>query len=99
MNRGVISIFLLTLVSSISIAFLLSSSPTLFPAAIASSFTTQKEPASSTSVFRITDEIKDRINALVDNNRTKAAIVIGIVDPTELSFIAMVKYLIQTILT
>ena len=86
MNRDVISIFLLTLVSSISIAFLLSSSPTLFPAAIASSFTTQKEPASSTSVFRITDEIKDRINALVDNNRTKAAIVIGIVDPNGTQF-------------
>ena len=86
MNRDVISIFLLTLVSSISIAFLLSSFPTLFPAAIASSFTTQKEPASSTSVFRITDEIKDRINALVDNNRTKAAIVIGIVDPNGTQF-------------
>ncbi|MGA9744306.1 MAG: serine hydrolase domain-containing protein [Nitrososphaeraceae archaeon] len=86
MNRDVISIFLLTLVSSISIAFLLSSSPTLFPAAIASSFTTQKGPASSTSVFRITDEIKDRINALVDNNRTKAAIVIGIVDPNGTQF-------------
>jgi len=85
-NRAVISIFLLTLVSSISIAFLLSSSPTLFPAAIASSFTTQKGPASSTSVFRITDEIKDRINALVDNNRTKAAIVIGIVDPNGTQF-------------
>ena len=86
MNRDVISIFLLTLVSSISIAFLLSSSPTLFPAAIASSFTTQKEPASSTSVFKITDEIKDRINALVDSNRTKAAIVIGIVDPNGTQF-------------
>ena len=86
MNRAVISIFHLTLVSSISIAFLLSSSPTLFPAAIASSFTTQKGPASSTSVFRITDEIKDRINALVDNNRTKAAIVIGIVDPNGTQF-------------
>ena len=86
MIRGIISIFLLTLVSSISIAFLLSSSPTLFPAAIASSFTTQKEPASSTSVFKITDEIKDRINALVDSNRTKAAIVIGIVDPNGTQF-------------
>ena len=86
MNRDVISIFLLTLVSSISITFLLVSSPTLFPAAIASSFTTQKEPASSTSVFRITDEIKDRLNALVDNNRTKAPIVIGIVDPNGTKF-------------
>jgi D-alanyl-D-alanine-carboxypeptidase/D-alanyl-D-alanine-endopeptidase len=85
-NGAIISIFLLTLVSSISIAFLLSSSPTLFPAAIASSFTTQKKPASSTSVFKITDEIKDRLNALVDSNRTKAAIVIGIVDPNGTQF-------------
>jgi serine-type D-Ala-D-Ala carboxypeptidase/endopeptidase len=85
-NGAIISIFLLTLVSSISIAFLLSSSPTLFPAAIASSFTTRKEPASSTSVFKITDEIKDRLNALVDSNRTKAAIVIGIVDPNGTQF-------------
>ena len=86
MIRDIISIFLLTLVSSISITFLLSSSPTLFPVAIASSFTTQKEPASSTSVFKITDEIKDRINALVDSNRTNAAIVIGIVDPNGTQF-------------
>ena len=86
MNGAIISIFLLTLVSSISIAFLLSSSPTLFPAAIAPTFTTQKEPASSTSVFKITDEIKDRLNALVDSNRTKAAIVIGIVDPNGTQF-------------
>jgi hypothetical protein len=77
--RGIISIFLLTLVSSVTIA----SSITFFQAAIASSFTTQKGPASSTSVFKITDEIKDRINALVDSNRTNAAIVIGIVDATE----------------
>ena len=86
MNGAIISIFLLTLVSSISLAFLLSSSPTLFPAAIAPTFTTQKEPASSTSVFKITDEIKDRINALVDSNRTNAAIVIGIVDPNGTQF-------------
>jgi D-alanyl-D-alanine-carboxypeptidase/D-alanyl-D-alanine-endopeptidase len=85
-NGVIISIFLLTLVSSISIAYLLSSSPTLFPAAIASSFTTQKEPASFTSVFKITAEIKDRLNALVDSNRTKAAIVIGIVDPNGTQF-------------
>jgi len=84
--RGIISIFLLTLVSSVTIAFLLGSSPTFFHAAIASSFTTQKGPASSTSVFKITDEIKDRLNALVDSNRTKAAIVIGIVDPNGTQF-------------
>ena len=86
MIRGIISIFLLTLVSSVTIAFLLGWSPTFFHAAIASSFTTQKRPASSTSVFKITDEIKDRINALVDSNRTNAAIVIGIVDANGTQF-------------
>ena len=86
MIRDIISLFLLTLVSSVTIAFLLSSSPTLFPAAIASSFTTEKEPASSTSTFKITDEIKNRINDLIDTNRTNAAIVIGIVDPNGTQF-------------
>lgn len=98
MIRGIISLFLLTLVSSVTIASLLSSSPTFFPAAIASSFTTQKEQANSTSIFKITDEIKDRINALVDSNRTNAAIVIGLLIRTELSSIAMVKYLMQIML-
>jgi hypothetical protein len=35
----------------------------------------------STQPFKVTDEIKDRINALVDANRTNAATVIGIIDP------------------
>jgi len=78
--RDTISILLLTLVSSITIAFLFSSSPTLLAATIALSNTTQKEPASSISVFKITDEIKDGINVLLDSNRTNAAIVIRIVD-------------------
>ncbi len=86
MIRGIISLYLLTLVSSVTITYLLSSSPTFFPVAIASSFTTQKEQANSTSIFKITDEIKDRINALVDTNRTNAAIVIGIVDPNGTQF-------------
>lgn len=80
MIRDTISILLLTLVSSITIAFLFSSSPTFLPATIALSNTTQKEPVSSISVFKITDEIKDGINVLLDSNRTNAAIVIGIVD-------------------
>ena len=45
-----------------------------------SSFTIQEELANSTSAFKITDEIKDRVNALLDSNRTNAAIVVGIVD-------------------
>ena len=45
-----------------------------------------KEPTNSTSGFKITDEIKDSINALVDSNRTNAAIVVGIVDPDGTQF-------------
>ena len=44
-----------------------------------------------TQPFKITDEIKDRINALVDTNRTNAATVIGIVDPNETRFYSIGK--------
>lgn len=74
------SILCITVVSNITIASGLDSSPTLSPAGIGSSFTIQKELANSTSAFKITDEIKNRVNALLDSNRTNAAIVIGIVD-------------------
>jgi len=33
-----------------------------------SSFTIQEELANSTSAFKIIDEIKDRVNALLDSN-------------------------------
>ena len=46
----------------------------------------RKELTNSTSDFKITDEIKDSINALVDSNRTNAAIVVGIVDPDGTQF-------------
>jgi D-alanyl-D-alanine-carboxypeptidase/D-alanyl-D-alanine-endopeptidase len=46
----------------------------------------QNSPNNLTSTFRITDEIKHRINALLDGNRTHAAIVIGIVDPNGTQF-------------
>ena len=32
----------------------------------------REEPTNSTSGFKITDEIKDRVNALLDSNRTNA---------------------------
>lgn len=77
----------LILVLSLSIAFLssvtinsiLGSSPT-FTTPNASSLTIQKPQINSMSTFKITDEIKDRINTLLDSNRTNAAIEIGIVD-------------------
>jgi serine-type D-Ala-D-Ala carboxypeptidase/endopeptidase len=43
-------------------------------------------PNNLTSTFKITDEIKHRINGLLDSNRTNAAIVIGIVDPNGTQF-------------
>src|SRR5215204_1668880 len=76
----------ITVVSNITITSGLGLSPTLFPAWVGSSFTVQAELANSTSVSKITDEIKNRINALVDSNRTNAAIVIGIVDPNGTQF-------------
>lgn len=45
----------------------------------------------STLPFKIIDKIKDRINALVDTNRTNAAIVIGIVDPNGTQFYSIGK--------
>jgi serine-type D-Ala-D-Ala carboxypeptidase/endopeptidase len=70
----------ITVISNITIASGIDSSPTLSPAGIGSSFTIQKELANSTSAFKITDEIKNRVNALLDTNRTNASIIIGIVD-------------------
>ncbi len=86
MVSGIISLFLLTLVSSLTITSLLNSSPEFFTGAIASSLTTHEVPANSTSSFEIIDEIKAHINALLDINRTNAAIVIGIVDPNGTQF-------------
>ena len=44
-----------------------------------------------TQPFKITDEIKDRINALVDTNRTEQTAVIGIVDPNGTQFYSIGK--------
>ena len=44
-----------------------------------------------TQPFKISDEIKDRINGFVDTNRTNAAAVIGIVDPNGTQFYCIGK--------
>jgi CubicO group peptidase (beta-lactamase class C family) len=41
--------------------------------------------------FKLTDEIKNRINAIVDTNKTNAAIVIGIIDPNGTQFYSIGK--------
>lgn len=40
----------------------------------------------ATTLFKITDRIKELIRASVDNNKTNAAIVIGLVDPNGTQF-------------
>lgn len=86
MTKGITSLLLVSLILSSSFCITnlsnitLGASPILSSTGNSSSLTLQKEPANSTSAYKITDEIKDRINALVDSNRTNAAIVIGIVD-------------------
>ena len=37
-------------------------------------------------IFKITDELKETIQSLVDNNKTNAAIVVGLVDPNGTQF-------------
>ena len=46
----------------------------------------QKEPDNSKSTFKITDTLKSLVNSVVDNNRTNAAIVVGLVDPNGTQF-------------
>jgi hypothetical protein len=70
----------LTALSNMTTVSGLDLSSTLSPADIISSSAIQKELTNSTSAFKITDDIKNRINALLDSNGTNAAIVIGIVD-------------------
>ncbi|HEY7080484.1 MAG TPA: serine hydrolase domain-containing protein, partial [Nitrososphaeraceae archaeon] len=42
--------------------------------------------------FRLTDEIKNGINAIVDTNKTHAALVIGIIDPNGTQFYSLGKF-------
>jgi D-alanyl-D-alanine-carboxypeptidase/D-alanyl-D-alanine-endopeptidase len=41
--------------------------------------------------FKLTDEIKNGINAIVDTNKTNAAVVIGIIDPNGTQFYSLGK--------
>ena len=79
MNLILILSLSIAFLSSATISSILGSSP---PTSTlnASSITIQKPQINSMSTFKITDEIKDRINALLDSNRTNAAVEIGIVD-------------------
>jgi serine-type D-Ala-D-Ala carboxypeptidase/endopeptidase len=74
-----------TIVLRETITSVLGLSPTISSSHFTSS-SVQNSPNNLTSTFKITDEIKNRTNALVDSNRTNAAIVIGIVDPNGTQF-------------
>ena len=82
MIKGITSLLLVSLFLSSSLCITNVSNITLGASSTGnnSSFTMREEPTNSTSGFKITDEIKDRVNALLDSNRTNAAIVVGIVD-------------------
>ena len=67
-------------------------SPTMSHTYLTSSSPQNNIPSNLTSTFKITDEIKHRINALLDSNRTNAAIVIGIVDPNGTQFYSTGKF-------
>jgi len=73
-------ILCIVVLSSAILTSVFGSSPASSTIPNASSLTIQNKQGNSTLTFKITAEIKDRINALLDSNRTNAAIVIGIVN-------------------
>jgi serine-type D-Ala-D-Ala carboxypeptidase/endopeptidase len=46
----------------------------------------QKQPDNSKSTFKISDKLKSLLNGVVSNNRSNAAIVVGLVDPNGTQF-------------
>ena len=84
-----IMVFLITTVTSPTIASALASSSTTNSSnnpVSSSLISSQKEKDNSTSTFKITDQIKALINERVDKNKTNAAIAIGFIDPNGTQF-------------
>ena len=82
----VIVIISLTITLTPTITSVLALSPSLSAATSSPNPSPQKESDNSKSTFKITDKLKSLINGAVDNNKTNAAIVIGIVDPNGTEF-------------
>jgi CubicO group peptidase (beta-lactamase class C family) len=80
-----IVILSLTITITPSITSVLASSPSLSSTPSFNS-SPQKEPDNAKSTFEITDTLKSLVNNIVDNNRTNAAVVIGLVDPNGTQF-------------
>jgi serine-type D-Ala-D-Ala carboxypeptidase/endopeptidase len=89
-----ISVFLITIVSSPTMSFVLgspstansSTNPISDFSSSSTSSAVQKEKNNPTSTFKITDQIKGLINDIVDKNKTNAAIAIGFVNPNGTQF-------------
>ncbi len=89
----VIIILFMIIVASPTITLVLASPPlpttnlSIQPISSSSDFiSAQEEKNNSSSTFKITDQIKSLINALVDKNKTNAAIAIGLIDPNGTQF-------------
>jgi hypothetical protein len=82
----VIVIISLTITLTPTITSVLALSPSLSAATSSPNPSPQKESDNSKSTFKITDKLKSLINGAVDNNKTNAAIVVGIVDPNGTGF-------------
>jgi hypothetical protein len=78
---SVIVIISLTITLTPTITSVLAVSPSLSAATSSLNPSPQKESDNSKSTFKITDKLKSLINGAADNNKTNAAIVVGIVDP------------------
>ena len=93
-SASVIIILFVIIISSSTINSVLAS-PSLLPTATNLSIrptlssilmSAQEEKNNSSSAFKITDQLKALINALVDKNKTNAAIAIGFIDPNGTQF-------------
>jgi serine-type D-Ala-D-Ala carboxypeptidase/endopeptidase len=89
----VIIILFIIIIASPAITSVLASPPvpttnlSIQPISLSSALiSTQEEKDNSSSTFKITDQIKAFVNALVDKNNTNAAIVIGFIDPNGTQF-------------
>jgi serine-type D-Ala-D-Ala carboxypeptidase/endopeptidase len=86
MSSFVVIILCIIIIASPTITSVLASPPlpttnlSIQPISSSALISAQEEKNNSSSIFKITDQIKRLINALVDKNKTNAAIAIGFID-------------------
>ena len=92
MSSFVVIILCIIIIASPTITSVLASPPlpatnlSIQPISSSALISAQEEENNSSSTFKITDQIKRLINALVDKNKTNAAIAIGFIDPNGTQF-------------